>query len=251
MEDENFFDENIDKKDLNGNNKIVKIIIFIIIIGVLLFGFYLTYLKLNEEKKEGVKEEEKDVIVEGIYTECSDECVYHLNLSDGVKNLKYVIENEVSHKLYLEDKLLIELNMSCGGFDLLTVLDDIFIISYNTECKSTTNNIIIFNSKGDILKNYNYVDNTYNMWIENTEYKVINNSIVFNATRLYKEHTLRLSKNQEVNLCENDEFSLYGINNTTPLSGVYTIDYLGNNNFSELKFNSNKLVSDDVLTCKE
>ena len=25
MEDENFFDENIDKKDLNGNNKIVKI----------------------------------------------------------------------------------------------------------------------------------------------------------------------------------------------------------------------------------
>ena len=82
-------------------------------------------------------------------------------------------------------------------------------------------------------------------------YDVINKKIKFSATRLYKEHILRLTKEKEVNLCEDDEYDLYGIDINTPISGTYSIEYLGNNMFSNLEFTPNKLVKDDILTCEE
>lgn len=254
MEEENFFEENVTNKDLRSNNKFVKILIFIIIICILGFGVYLTYLKLNE--KEEVKEEqdeEKDVIVEGISLDCTKECSYPIEFTNSEATLKYVVSGDdtSSHKLFLNDKELLDLELTCGGIHLLTVLDDIFIVSYNENCKSTGNNLVLYDKDGNLLKSYNYAFDTYNMWIDTTSYDVINKKIKFSATRLYKGHILHLTKEKEVNLCEDDEYDLYGIDINTPISGTYSIEYLGNNMFSNLEFTPNKLVKDDILTCEE
>lgn len=251
MEDENFFEEEIGNKDFNGNNKIFKIFILLVILGVLGFGIYVTYLKLNE--KEDIKEEKEikeEKVIEGVSLECMDECTY--SLFDG-ETLKYTVtmDDYSHHKLSLNDKVLLEKDFSCGGPDLLTVLDDIFIISYNDNCTTGGNYIAIYNKMGEEIRKYNYMDDNYNMWIESTTYEVKGKSIFIKANRLYKEHVLRLSKKDEVNLCEKDEYSLYNITTSTPINGTYSLKYLGNNSFDDLEFIPNKLVKDDILTCEE
>lgn len=256
--DDKFYEEALEQEqvytpDKKNNFKGIIWIIIILLIGI---GAFIVYLKLNkkEEPKEEVKNEETVVQeVEKIDLDCEKECTYDLTINNSKVNVKYtqnkITDDTVTHKLQIGDNIIVNQDFSCGGPAFLSVLDDMILISYHDGCDTFGNTIHAYTKDGVEVFNYEYFDNTYNMWMEGTNYSVVGKKILVPATRVYHGLTLRLNANRELNICESVEWDVYGVNLDTVASGTYEITYEGNSKFSDPVLKNSKTLEDIIDSC--
>lgn len=255
QDENNFYEEMIHGNDIKERKNKTPIFIILFILMILVFGIYVTYLKLNEPKKEEEKKEEDtqvQVEVETIEFVCEDSCEYSVTVNGEKVPITYTVstEEDFIHKIMINNNPIVNRSFACGGPATLKVLNDIILISYHDGCDVGGNTIHAYTKDGNEIFSYEYLDSVLNMWMENTNFEVENNKIKINATRVYHGYTLRLSNSTEVDICMNDEWLSYQIDENTVTSGVYEIEYFGNNNFSEPILVQKETVGNLFLGCE-
>ncbi len=254
--DENFFEELLDdeKNYTKERSPFFKWIVGLIIFLLIVFLGYLTYLKLTEKKNE--EEDKKEEVVESadkVELDCDNVCEYEVEVKGQKVTIGYAVNTEEEtpvHQLKIGDTVIVNRTFSCGGPTTLSVLEDIIFISYHEGCDILGNTIHAYTKDGEEIFNYEYLDSTYNMWMDGTDFDIKGNKLYISATRVYHGPTLRLSANEEVNICEPSEWEIYNIDRNTISSGVYEIEYLGNSNFSTPKLTEKKYVKDLLDLCE-
>lgn len=252
MEDNNFYEEMVNEKDFKETKNLGPIFVVLFIIIILGFGIYVTYLKLTEKPKEKEKVENvQEEVVQTFELVCDNTCDYNLNIKGEEIKVNYTVSNDLdTHMITINNKEIVNKTFACGGPATLKVLDDIILISYHDGCDIGGNTLFAYTKEGNELFSYEYLDNMTNMWIESTDFDVENNKIKINGTRLYHGNTLRLSNTQEVNICEQNEWPIYMIDENTITSGVYEIEYSGNNSFTSPILKESKTVKELLTSCE-
>lgn len=255
MDENNFYDEMMDEKDVKEKKNITPFLIIFFIIIILGLALFVTYLKLTDKKEE--KEEEIIKPVEEIQTielTCDEACDYKVLIDNEEIPISYTvsksIDDEYTHKVTIHNNTVIDKTFACGGPAILKVLKDTILISYHDGCDIGGNTLHAYNKDGLELFSYEYLDPTLNMWMENTDFEVEDNKIKVGATRVYHGPTLRLSNLQEVNLCSKEEWSTYNIDENTISSGIYEIEYLGNSQFKQPVLISKESVKEYTKNCE-
>lgn len=251
MDENNFYDELINEKDFNKSRNVKTIFVILLIVFILFLGGYLTYLKINEKPELEVKDKIEENI-QSFDLICSDNCEYKININEEIIPIVYSITNDMDndiHQLKINNNLVINKSLNCGGLANLKVLDDVIIISYHDGCDIGGNTLNGYTKDGREIFSYEYMDSFSNMWIETTNFEVVNKKIIVNATRMYHDLTLRLTKESEVNICNKDEWPIYMIGLDTITSGIYEIEYLGNFNFGSPILKQEESIKDIINTC--
>ncbi len=257
--DDKFYEEVLEQEQVYGHEKKHNFKWFIWVIIIVLFGIgsVVIYLRLNEKDapKEAVNNQQEMVQeIKKIDLDCESECTYDLTVDSSKINVKYTqiksVDDTIMHKLQIDDNIIVNQEFACGGPAFLSVLEDIILISYHDGCDSYGNTLHAYTKEGEEIFNYEYLDNTYNMWMEGTDYSVIGKKISVPATRIYHGLTLRLNANRELNICESPEWTVYGVDLTTVASGTYEIIYEGNSKFSNPVLVNSKTLEDIIQSCK-
>ena len=182
MDENNFYDEIMNEKDLKEKKSIGPFFIILLIIIILGFGVYVTYLKLTDKKEE--KEEEIIKPVEEIQTielTCDEACDYKVLIDNEEVPISYTvsksIDDEYTHKVTIHNNTVIDKTFSCGGPAILKVLKDTILISYHDGCDIGGNTLHAYNKDGLELFSYEYLDPILNMWMENTDFEVEDNKV--------------------------------------------------------------------------
>lgn len=253
-EEENIYEEEFIPK-VNGNKK-VKVFLIILIVLIIGFGAYITYLKLNEEKdsKETTPTPAPVVEVQNIDFDCADNtCTDTLKVANkDVKVLyeKTVQEDEsVIHKVSIDDHVILNENLSCGGPSSLKVLDDTLVLSYHSGCDINGNIITAYSIEGVELFKYEYLDPlTKLMRVDGTTFEVKDKKISIKGTRLTHGPAIEVT-NGIVDLCEQTNWAANNIDLTTVLSATYEIAYQGNLAYEQPIVVSSETAQDKQILC--
>ena len=244
MEEEQIYEELENERLFNQKNRNGKSFFFVLLF-IILFGVGCYFFLKNNLDKEKKREEMNQPIIkeqEGYQTqfECEDKCTYDLELTNGKIAVTYEkIKNEdytYTDKVTIGSTVISNKSHLCGGPATLGVLEDIILISYHDGCDIGGNTLYAY---------------TFNLWLANTNYKIKDNKIIVDATRLYHGNTLKLDTEKEVNLCEETEWSLYNIHEDTLVIGTYEIEYEGKGTFKEPKLINEKKVKDVLNICEK
>jgi hypothetical protein len=250
MED-NFYEDMLENSDFKGNFKYTKVLIIILILLIIGFALYVTYLKLTLKKEEVETTNLESKIGEEIEFICADTCEYTFQVKGVDVTLSYLVsgDNLEHHKVMMNDTVILDDDFACGGPATLKVYDDIIVISYHNGCSTGGNYLSIYDTSGKLLGNYEEFSDINNMWMESTDFTLSEDGISLKLTGLYKEHILRLSKLKEVNLCNLDEWELYDVTYDTPTKVEYHIAY--ENGAFQTSYDVLDTVRSDILTCTE
>lgn len=255
MEEDNFYEDLVSKKDLkSGGPRLSVIFMVILMIAIVGFGAYVTYLKLKEEKEveEKPTEEPPEVEeVESIDFDCDDTCHYTIRVLEKEVKIDYTVtpgqNEEKTHHIQIGGKSIMNKKYTCGGPATLKVLEDLLLISYHDGCDTTGNTIHIYKADGTEVTSYEYMDSS--MRIESTNFDVSDNKIIVNGTRIYQGSILKLSDTKQVNICKQEEWASAQVDEDTLVSGTYEIQYMGNLTFKEPTLKNSKTLKDVYEEC--
>lgn len=212
------------------SHKIGKIIfIFFLLIAILFIIFLgIEYIREKEKKDEKIEEQE----IQSTDFDCYDVCEYDFKVKN--KNIKVKYEKQLDsnmHKISINNHVILEEELECGGPLKLVVLENTFILHYRSGCIDTLDKLIAYDKDGNQLFAYGTIDEeNSDLELRNTVFTIKDNKITFRVTSMKNNTTLSL-EGKDYNLCNETELLNDNIDDSKIVEATYDIVYDGNLQF--------------------
>lgn len=248
----------------NNKSNIIIVLLVILIFLVISIGGWLIYEKTTESKNSiennnNINEQNKNIDNSSSSEKVKNYEVKKLDFSQCIANaenckqdiIEVTTDHDEAQKWF---NVLINGNLASSGLVLnseIYIIDNVVIISTNNASTASTT-ISAFDQSGNKIFDYsdvgNKIDNNHqSMSIKytknNISLKVEDNKIIIGGSRLVSEKEI-MTDNGYINICDNPN---------EIVEGVYEIEYLGNNKFSDIKnvkYVSAKDMENYINNCK-
>ncbi len=225
---------------------ILIIIISLLVILVLGLGGYIIYDKVineNETSKNTTTVETKYVFkrhstdtlnkcFSNLSSEEGGDCTEAIKTSSGEHILKLHVLPDSSPDgpvpiLYIDNKKVLEFDIAIfGGIDEIYTIDDDIIFNTNNGYYS-----YIFSLRRNKLEEITNFDKEIPEMRFMHSTKTIKNKIYFEGYRLSQQWFAVRVAGYEVTVCDKEERQKYGVNEDTIISGLYEMEYLGQDKY--------------------
>lgn len=238
------------------NKKIILIIVIsLLVLSVLGLSGYIIYDKVinNSVASKNTTTVETKYVFKKHSTDTLNKCFSNLNdekggdctevikTSSGGHILKlHVLPDSSSDGpvpvLYIDDKKVTEFDISgFDGIDEIYIIDDSIVLSTDVGSDIRGDFTYIYILKNKKLSTIYSLDSKYPAMVMKEFPDFVNGKIIFYGAVLGQGPSiLNNLYDEEVYICDKEDMSKHNYDGDTVVEGIYEIEYLGNNKFSEI-----------------
>lgn len=232
----------LSKDNVVFNKKWINIMVFAVLMGILIYTITVILVAKNEIFDEDDCNVNKNYTFIGDNTNVATEdytLSYVVTTTTATLDVDFVYNYESNNWIVKFNNVVID-NETLGcaaGPQYVSTLQDLIIVGYKTNCEARGNKVVAYNSAGDTVMEWQYLDNNYKgMEVISDGVAAMSDSLIVEAKNTTDGPTLILSVDpwETVDLvdCSNTTLSNAGLDKNYPVSAIYKINYLGNGKFA-------------------